>query len=444
MNNPYLTGNHRPLTEEITAEALTIEGALPAELDGRYLYIGPNPVTPPQPATYNPFTSNGMAYALRLRHGRAEWFRNRWVRSRQVAATLGEPAVGGPVHRLSDDAGTGLVRYGDQVFALADAGVLPTELGEKLETVSRSDFGGALRHGFTSHPQSDPRDGEQHAVSYHPDLSHVEYLVLDAGGRVLRNVPIELPHRPMMHNLSLTERYVVFYDLPVAYDPGLRAAGSRLPYRWYPDNPSRLGVLRRGADPSQIRWFDVDAGFVFHPFNAHETGDRIVLDVVRYPQVFVADSSRVRGNRPMLWRWEIDLAAGTVRQEQRGDCVVEFPAIDETRNGFPCRYGYSVVYHEESTTGLAGHGLARHDLTTGQIQVRDFGPGRAASEGLFVARPGATGEGDGWVLSYVYDAERDATDLVVLNAEDFTGEPTAVVHLPTRVPSGFHGLWAPA
>jgi len=47
------------------------------------------------------------------------------------------------------------------------------------------------------------------------------------------------------------------------------------------------------------------------------------------------------------------------------------------------------------------------------------------------------------VLSLVYDAERQASDLLVLHAQDFTGDPVAVVHLPVRVPYGFHGNWAP-
>ena len=52
-------------------------------------------------------------------------------------------------------------------------------------------------------------------------------------------------------------------------------------------------------------------------------------------------------------------------------------------------------------------------------------------------------EDAGYVLSLVYDNERGASDLLVLHAQDFTGNPLAVVHLPVRVPYGFHGNWAP-
>ena len=46
-------------------------------------------------------------------------------------------------------------------------------------------------------------------------------------------------------------------------------------------------------------------------------------------------------------------------------------------------------------------------------------------------------------MSYVYDPERDLSDVVILDAQDFAGEPVATVRLPVRVPSGFQGGWAP-
>jgi carotenoid cleavage dioxygenase len=47
------------------------------------------------------------------------------------------------------------------------------------------------------------------------------------------------------------------------------------------------------------------------------------------------------------------------------------------------------------------------------------------------------------VLSIVYDASRDGSDLVILDATDFGGRPVATVALPQRVPFGFHGTWLP-
>ena len=44
----------------------------------------------------------------------------------------------------------------------------------------------------------------------------------------------------------------------------------------------------------------------------------------------------------------------------------------------------------------------------------------------------------------MYDAARNSSDLVILDAADFGGEPVARIRLPRRVPYGFHGNWIPA
>jgi len=75
--------------------------------------------------------------------------------------------------------------------------------------------------------------------------------------------------------------------------------------------------------------------------------------------------------------------------------------------------------------------------------VRLLASAGGASEAVFVPSGPEAGEDDGWVLAVVYDPDRDTSDLLVLNAGDFTGEPQAIVHLPQRVPFGFHGNWVP-
>jgi carotenoid cleavage dioxygenase len=85
----------------------------------------------------------------------------------------------------------------------------------------------------------------------------------------------------------------------------------------------------------------------------------------------------------------------------------------------------------------------QYDLQTGRSVEHRFGPGKAVGEGVFAADPEGSAENDGWLLSYVYDFAEDRTDFVVLDARDLAADPVAVVHLPTRVPHGFHGSWLP-
>ena len=62
--------------------------------------------------------------------------------------------------------------------------------------------------------------GELHAVSYSFARGRtVQYSVIDTNGRARRTVDIEVTGSPMMHDFSLTDKYVVIYDLPVTFDP---------------------------------------------------------------------------------------------------------------------------------------------------------------------------------------------------------------------------------
>src|SRR3954471_19443486 len=91
----FLQGPFAPVTEEITAVDLPVTGRLPTELSGRYVRNGPNPLGLDEPVQHW-FVGPGMVHGVRLRDGRAEWYRNRWVRSGQVADALGEAWPGRP------------------------------------------------------------------------------------------------------------------------------------------------------------------------------------------------------------------------------------------------------------------------------------------------------------------------------------------------------------
>src|SRR6185295_19409422 len=139
--NRYLQGNYGPVTEEVTAADLPVTGRLPVELNGRYLRNGPNPVTAPDPSTYHWFTGDGMVHGVRLRDGKAEWYRNRWVRSGPVATALSEPEPSGAVHADMDfGSNTNVIGFAGRTLALVEAGARPVELSDELETITRTDF----------------------------------------------------------------------------------------------------------------------------------------------------------------------------------------------------------------------------------------------------------------------------------------------------------------
>ena len=80
--------------------------------------------------------------------------------------------------------------------------------------------------------------------------------------------------------------------------------------------------------------------------------------------------------------------------------------------------------------------LDYHGLTVNEWKSADL-------HSLLHPQDAATDEDDGYIMSYVYNGERNSSEVVILSAQDFTGQPLAVVELPVRVPFGFHGNWIP-
>ncbi|MFI1970045.1 carotenoid oxygenase [Streptomyces cinnamoneus] len=443
--NPYLRGLFAPVHDEVTAFDLPVTGRLPETLRGRYLRNGPNPLPPVDPASYHWFGGEGMVHGVRLRDGRAEWYRNRWVRSDAVAGRLGEKLLHGPRHLGMDFApNTHVQSFAGHCLALVEGGSLPYELDPELYTIGPFTFHGTLPGGFTAHPAVDPHSGEMHAVAYCLTWPYVQYLVVGTDGRVRRRVDVPVDGHPMMHDFSLTVRYVLLYDLPVVFD-GRRAPGA-FPWHWDRGRPARLGVLPREGGAGDVRWLEVEPCFVFHPMNAYEHDGRfITVHLVGYERLF-------DGERPVpelcpahLERWTVDLAAGSVRRVRLDDRPVEFPRADPRRLARRHRFGYAVRARAGGSGGAGGFGagLVKYDLARGGSEEFRMPPGGDVGEGVFVpASPGAA-EDEGWVLAFAYDPLREATDLVVLAAQDFAAGPVARVHLPVRVPVGFHGSWIP-
>jgi carotenoid cleavage dioxygenase len=277
-------------------------------------------------------------------------------------------------------------------------------------------------------------------MTYYFAWDHARYVVVAPDGRVRRTVDVPVADKPMVHDCAITERYVLLFDLPVTFDVELAMSeGAVFPYRWNPDHPARVGLLPRDGGADDIRWVAVEPCFVFHPLNAYDLPDgRVVVDVVRHPRMFVRDLLGPNEGSPTLDRWTLDPASGRAHEQRLDDHGVEFPRHDERRVGRPHRFGYAATFD------ALRHGPAlKYDLERGITEVHDYGRERATLEPVFVPRTPDAAEDDGWILSYVYDGTTGLSDVVILHAQEFTGDPVATIHLPARVPFGFHGNWVP-
>ncbi len=409
--------------------------ALPPELAGYYLRNGPNPRT----TSDHWFTGDGMVHGVRLDHGVARWYRNRYVHTDSFTDPFPLYGPDGSRNLHSSVANTHVIRHAGKILALVESS-LPYEITTGLDTIGCHDFGGSLTNSMTAHPKICPTTGEMHFFGYGSLREpHVRYHRADADGNLTLDQPIEVPGLTMMHDFALTAAHVVFLDLPVVFDLATARAGAKLPYRWQPSYGARLGVLRRDTP---VRWFDIDPCYIFHIANAHEEphddphddhgAQRIVLTAARYPSIWAS----AEPDAAVMWEWTLDLDTGAAHERQLDDAPCEYPRIDDRRTGLPTQHAYVVT----------DHAARRYELSTGATQTHDFGED-SPGEMTFIPRRAPNqqvrppSDTDGFLMGYVYRPSTRTSDLIVLDANNLTTPPLAQVHLPSRVPDGFHGNW---
>jgi carotenoid cleavage dioxygenase len=455
--NPFLQGNFGPVATEDTVDRLEVVGEIPRELVGTYFRNGPNPAFEPA-GRYHWFDGDGMIHGITLRDGRAS-YRNRWVRNRGIeeefAAGRGlfkgllemDPGEG---VAFKNTANTNIVWHGGKLLALMEA-ALPTRMEPRtLATLGEFDFDGRLIGPMTAHPKMDPETGEMLFFGYSPFPPYLQYHVAGPDGTLLRTEVIDLDWPTMMHDFAITKDHVIFMLCPIVFSfENVKARGGV--FSWEPDRGTRLGVMPRNGGNADVRWFDTDPCYVFHPMNAYEADGTIVLDVARYGRLDFMQAQAARDpqyrdqNSARMHRWTIDLRGGGVRSAPLDDAIAEFPRVDERLVGRRNRFGYAAVREgSQDDGGLPFWSAVRkYDLETGRSETRSFGKLNGVGEPVFVPRREDAAEDDGWVLALCYDQASNGSDFFVLDARHIAGEPVARIRLPHRVPYGFHGNWAP-
>ncbi|MET0189275.1 MAG: carotenoid oxygenase family protein [Pseudonocardia sediminis] len=435
-----LTGHLAPVPDEIDAHDLTVHGTLPPELTGRYLRNGPNP-RPGEPTSHW-FTGHGMVHGIRLRDGRAEWYRNRWVRTR---ALDGEQMISstGTFDRRVGVANTHVLAHAGKIMTLVESS-FPYVITPDLDTVGSDDFDGRLTTAMTAHPKTDPVTGELHFFGYSPMPPFLTYHRLSASGELVTSAEVPVAGPTMMHDFAITDRHAVFLDLPMTFQ--LARLDRGIPYGWDDTYGARIGVMPLDT-PGTVQWFDVEPGYVFHVGNAwtDERG-RVVLDGARYSREATvamwddlgADpASQAAGTgKARLHRWVLDPATGTTTETALDDRAVEFPTLDDELVGRRARYRYAVTEDGGSA------GIVKFDEDAGRYTAHELGTDTVGGEAVFVpsAAPDRA-EDDGWLLTITTRRDGSASQLLVLDATDVAGAPVATVTLPRGVPSGFHGSW---
>ncbi|MAW41119.1 MAG: dioxygenase [Phycisphaerae bacterium] len=437
----HLRGNFAPVKDELTVTDLKVEGSIPPELCGTYIRNGANPRTG---ESLHWFLGNGMVHGVRLENGGASWYRNRYVKT----PLLDDPdkqriSETGTIDYTVSAANTHVIRQGGRILALEE-GAFPYELTPELETVGAHDFEGKLDKAMTAHPKICPETGELIFYSYGQLPPYLLYHRVDAQGKLVQTEEITVGGPTMMHDFQITRNHSIFMDLPVVFNLELALQGT-MPFLWDDDYPARIGIMPRAGKNEDVKWFEVEPCYVFHTLNAWEEGNEVIFDVCRISEVWRGTSDMASGDGVQtLHRFTFDMVSGNVKEETLDERGMDFPRVADARIGLKNRYGYTLLFGAGGDGDPAFQGHLKFDMETGRSGIQAYGPGISAGEPVFAAAPGSDPDSDeGWVLSYLYDENQNQSALAIVDAQRWGEDPVALIHLPQRVPFGFHGSYFP-
>jgi carotenoid cleavage dioxygenase-like enzyme len=461
---PLYKGWGAPLRLESDIRDLElVAGEVPRELTGTLYRCGPDRQYPPMLKDDIFIDGEGMVHMFRFENGHVD-YRSKWVRNQRFV--LQEKArrslFGRYRNRYTNDpsvagvsmgtANTNVVWHGRRLLVLKEDS-LPIEVDpDTLATRSEWNYEGQVRAvSLTAHPKLDLHRNELLMFSYQArgDCTRdFAFYTADRTGRITHERWFEMPYPGMVHDFAVSERHVIAPFFPLITDLEVLKRGGPF-YQWYPEKGSHFAVLPR-AGAGEIRWFHGPAVSAGHMMNAFEEGAKLHLDVCLYNgncfEFFPsADGSAFRPAPPLLTRLTFDLEGGSDSYEARvlapGPC--EMPKCDDRYMGRPYRYGYTICRPPTAKAGEMGLGaIGCIDHATGELVTWAPGEGSGVSEPNFVVRAGAP-EGQGYLLTLVNRYTANHSDLAVLDAQRVQDGPVALLRLPVRVRSTFHGMWVP-
>ena len=306
---------------------------------------------------------------------------------------------------------------------------------------------------MTAHPKICPATGEMfifgHEVNPDPAKAFCSLTVVGQDGQIKSSVQIPLRGSRFMHDMGLTQKYVIIIDLPAAFD--FQTEGS--PWTFDRTMPLRFGVIPRYAtDPNQVVWFEAKSGMIFHTINAFDSGPNQVTMQCCRAETYTMGFNR--STDPDNWlfpyEWVLDISSGQVVLERKL-CQIrcDFPIVSPKMVTKRQQFSYYSTYRARPGDNVPLYdGLVKLDHASLQAVHVQLQPHLSCGEFSFVSRKEAKSEDDGYLLTFVYNDQTRTSELVIYDAKTLVsgnGDKCCIcrISLPQRVPYGFHGNWVP-
>lgn len=466
-DHPYRTGAWQPNTKEYDVIEPEVVGDLPQDLAGVYLRNTENPLQGSL-GRYHPFDGDGMLHSLYIDSGYVE-YRNRFIRTDGLAAELeaGEPLWAGLREnpklskrdgwgartRLKDASSTDVVVHNgiaaSSFYQCADIYELdPRTLEHRGKASWVNDV--TPGWGVSAHTKVDEATGEMLFFNYSKEAPYMHYGVVGATGNLEHYIPIELPGPRLPHDMAFTNQYAILNDLPLFWDPEALTHGAHA-VRFFPELPSRFGIVPRRGQSSEVKWFEAKPTFVLHWINAYEEGDEVILDgYTQDPRHGKRTTGLPESLSPFsmldmhaigahAYRWRFNMRTGETKEGPLEDGISEFGMINPSIAGKPYEYTWAMT---TKPGWFLFDGLMRLNVQSGEVQRYQWPEGVFASESPMAPRIGSRAEDDGYVITFVSNMNTNTSECQIFAADDITSGPICAIKLPQRICVGTHSYWA--
>lgn len=451
---------------EIDLYDCEVEGKLPLDLDGTWFRVGPDPQYP-KPDKYAGdimFDGEGHVSAFRIKNGHVD-YRTRYAKTQRWKAQheARRSLFGMYRNPLTDDpsvkglsrgtANTQLFVHHQKLLVFKEDSPPVYMDPHTLETIDDYyTFGGKLdSQTHTAHPKIDPVTGEYISFGYEATgLASRDLFVFsaDRNGKVNWSAKVQAPYAGMMHDFAVTQTHIIFILTSMIADMDrIRAGGVHFSYD--SSIPNYMGVMRRGGDGKDLRWFTGQHLFCTHVMGAwSESADKVIVDADGgeanqfpfFPNLHEPfDGPKSTG---LIRRFTIDLSSKT---NDRYQVETLYPQVsgalarqDDRFHTLPYRYGYF------NSFGPGGGAWALIDHQQKSVQMARV-PDYSLSEMTFVPRSKTAPEGDGYLIGLGGSAkESGRSDLILFDTKDVAAGPVARVKMPFKCVGQVHGFWADA
>ena len=448
-----------------------VEGRIPSELNGTFHRVGPDAQYPLAPGNI-PFDGEGHVSLFHFKDGHVS-YKSRFVKNQRYTAQAAAQRILFPIYRnpfVNDPgakdlsrgtANTHIIHFDGRLLAFKEDSPPVAMDPLTLDTVDPYyTFGGQLEsQTFTAHPKLDSESGNLIAFGYEAtgfatdDVNVFEYT---PQGRRIWSAWIKVPYIGLLHDFAVTQRHVIFYVFPLAIDMQQMRNGG-IHWSWDPTKPTYWGVMRRGGDGKDIRWFKGPERSATHVMGAFEDGTKLYVDMEMsaynpFPFMPMRDGAKwdpVKG-ASHITRLSADIgdkSATDYRMEVLyPNHVGALPRQDDRYHTVAYRIGFLPCPNPSPEPGKAANfGWARFDHQTRATQFFDAGEGTTVAEACFAPRSRTAAEGNGYLMGVATrHREGGRCDLIILDAEHLDDGPVATIHLPTKIVGQIHGWWTPA